>query len=117
MKTMTALLLGLGLLVQGSAYAADANPADNGSATKVLTSSLTRSEADGALGSQSGAVPCRGNGENCRTVDEVKSCGAYVSSGKQHGYGFAGSKDAAVSRAMEICGASSCQIVVAACED
>jgi len=114
---MTALLLGLGLLVHGSAFAAGADPVDTGSAAKVLTSSLTRSEADGRLGNQSGAVPCRGNGENCKSADEIKSCGAYVSSGKQHGYGFAGSKDAAISRAMEICGASSCQIVVAACED
>ena len=117
MKTYAALFLSLGLLVQGSGFAAETNASDNGTARKVLTSSLSREDSAGPAGNQPGMSSCKGNGDNCKALNEVKSCGAYVSSGKHHGYGFGGSKVAATSRALDMCGANNCQVVVAECED
>ena len=106
MKNTAALFLGLTFLFGGKAIAAEPGAFD--------ASKLKRTVAFEPA-TQQGTRPARSL-PGARSL-ETASCGAYVSNGKQHGYGFGFSKAVATGKAHEMCGPNACQVVVAACED
>jgi hypothetical protein len=113
MKTSAALFLSFAFLVQGVAFAADANGADGFSARAAYNGA-----SDTKVQAIKTSLPGSCRDGNCADLADTKSCGAYVSTAGHHGYGFGSTIVAAIGKAREMCGpGNQCQVVVAQCEE
>jgi len=117
MKKYAALLITLGILVHSSAFAVGAIAVDDSVGEKDPAWGVSTGEDSEAAAKKAALKLCKENGDNCKVVGWFKTCGAYASSKKYYGYGFAATKAAATSKALEMCGNNSCKLVVAECED
>lgn len=117
MKKYAALLLSLGFLVHGSASAIGAIAVDDSVGERDPAYGVSTGEDSESAAKKAALKLCRENGDNCKVVAWFKTCGAYASSKKYYGYGYAATKAAATSKALEMCGQNSCKVVVAECED
>jgi hypothetical protein len=117
MKISAAVLLAIGFLHQGSAFAIDADVTVKGAQKKAsLTRVVARQDAEAST-ARVAAKSCAADGTGCLPADAYKSCGAFVADNNRHGYGFGIGKAAATSKAQEMCGQEACAVVVAECED
>lgn len=116
MKKLTAFVMTAALLINASsafalgAIAVDDEVGDTDPGFGVATGYDTEAEAKAAA-----MKFCKEQGNKCEVVGWFKTCGAYVSSKKDSGYGFGASKAVAIAKAKEVCGAS-CKVIVAECE-
>ena len=117
MKKTAALLLSLGLLFQGNAFAIGAIAVDDSVGEKDPAWGISTGEDSEAAAKASALKACKENGENCKVVGWFKTCGAYASSAKYFGYGFGATKAIATNKAMEMCAQNSCKLVTAECEE
>lgn len=116
MKKFATLILSLGFLFQGSAFAVGAIAVDDSAGeTDPAYGFATGYDSEGEA-KKAAMKFCKENGENCKVVVWFKTCGAYASSKKFYGYGFGATKAVATGKALEMCGQNSCKVVVAECE-
>lgn len=116
MKKFASLIVCLGFLFQGSAFAIGAIAVDDSVGDAEPGYGLVTGE-DSESAAKAGALKqCKSAGnDNCKVVVWFKSCGAYASSKKVYGYGFGASEAVAKKAALEMCG-SGCKIAVSECE-
>lgn len=117
MKKTAIILLSLGLLFQGNAFAIGAIAVDDSAGEKDPAWGISTGEDTEAKAKSAALKACKENGENCKVVGWFKTCGAYASSAKNYGYGFGATKAVATTKAMEMCGQNSCKLITAECED
>jgi len=117
MKKLTAIVMAATLLISASsafaigAIAVDDQVGDTDPGFGVATGYDNESEAKGAA-----MKFCREQGNKCEVVGWFKTCGAYVSSKSDSGYGFGATKETAIAKAKDTCGSAKCKVIVAECE-
>ena len=114
MKIYAALFLSFGLLMQGSPFAAEPTGTTENLQKKAGSYDVATGEV-AALGIKNSRKSC--NGADCKPVDAVYGCGAFVSHQKSYGFGFAATVAEATSKAMEMCGQNECHIDSAGCQE
>lgn len=117
MKKFATLILSLGFLVQGSAYAIGAIAVDDSVGETDPAYGFATGHDSEAAAKRAAMKFCKENGDNCKVVVWFKTCGAYASSKKYYGYGWGATKAVATKKALEMCGQNSCKVVVAECDD
>jgi hypothetical protein len=117
MKTFAALFLGMGLLIQGSAFADAPNGADTGAQNKTVAYDNSVAQRSDASAPKSKATPCDGAGDDCKAPGAVDGCGAFASSQEHIGFGFGATASAATSKAIEMCGQNECHVESVGCQD
>ena len=117
MKMPAVLVLSLGMLMHGGAFAASPKEADE-SATRQTVAYDLGTQSDSKIAAVSPvAKDCNGSGEGCKTAEPVWGCGAFASHQKDFGFGFAATANAAASKALESCGQNDCKVVSSGCQD
>lgn len=116
MKKYAALVLILNLMTPISAFAVGAIAVDDQMGDRDPAYGLSIGEDTKDDAKKQALKFCRENGENCKVVVWFETCGAYASSSKYYGYGYGKTKAIATSKALEMCGKKSCELVVADCE-
>ena len=117
MKKFASLIVCLGFLFQGSAFAVGAIAVDDSVGDTDPGYGFVTGEDSESDAKKAALKQCRSSGnDNCKIVVWFKTCGAYASSKKFYGYGFGASKSVATAAALEMCGQNSCKVVVAECE-
>lgn len=117
MKKFATLIVTLGLMFQGSAFAIGAIAVDDSVGDTEPGYGFVTGEDSEAAAKAGAMKQCKSTGnDNCKVVVWFKTCGAYASSKKTYGYGFGASKGVAEKAALEMCGQGSCKIIIADCE-
>ena len=111
------LVLSLGFLFQGSAFAIGAIAVDDSVGDTDPAYGFSTGHDSEASAKKAAMKFCKEHGDNCKVVVWFKTCGAYASSKKYYGYGFGKSKGIATRAALEMCGQKSCRVVVAECDE
>jgi len=116
MKKAAAFLISLSFLFHGSAFAFGAIAVDDSVGDTDPAWGISTGEDSEAAAKRAAMKYCKEHGENCKVVGWFKTCGAYASSKKYYGYGFGATKAIATTKALEMCGQNSCQLITAECE-
>ena len=116
MKKFATLILTLGFLFQGSAFAIGAIAVDDSVGETDPAYGFSTGYDTEAEAKRAAMKFCKENGDNCKVVVWFKTCGAYASSKKYYGYGYGATKGKATAAALDMCGQKSCKVVVAECE-
>jgi hypothetical protein len=117
MKKSAALLASLAFVFSNSAFSIGAIAVDDEVGETDPAYGFSVGEETEEAAKKSALKFCREYGKNCKVVGWFKTCGAYASSKKYYGYGFGKTKAIATKAAMDMCGQSSCSIIVAECEE
>ena len=89
MKKFATLILTLGFLFQGSAFAIGAIAVDDSVGENDPGYGFVTGEDSEAAAKAGAMKQCKSSGnDNCKVVVWFKTCGAYASSKKYYGYGF-----------------------------
>ncbi len=116
MKKFATVMLSLGFLFQGSAFAIGAIAVDDSVGETDPAYGFSTGYDTEAEAKKAAMKFCNENGDNCKVVGWFKTCGAYASSKKYYGYGYGSTKSKATAAALDMCGQKSCNVVVAECE-
>ena len=117
MKKFATLILTLGFLFQGSAFAIGAIAVDDSVGENDPGYGFVTGEDSEAAAKAGAMKQCKSSGnDNCKVVVWFKTCGAYASSKKYYGYGYGATKEVATKAALDMCGQNGCKVVIADCE-